>query len=363
MNVLYNEHDPYVFDDDVEKGSLSSGSNSNSAVEYARFSVNGRQSSSAGPVYKFKSALLSREQQSQSSTPELSHSSSPYHSAAASDSRNATEHFEDSFTAGSSNVNHHVALNSKQVPLRFDASDTYFNISCDNFLNDLLNKPICISRRPSIENWKAAMAARAEKKADKRKAKELRKGLAAEKAAALEKALAEKGSVFSAKIKGAAELRETEKRLDSNQYAQGKADEHSAMRRYDDKKSQHVTFSSVPPIQYPPPVTPGTNMGYSSPSTNSQYAISSVSNLSAMQTPAFQPQPQYQSSNSHPATPNSSVPPATCSTSLTSGSTATASSHIISPASLSHQAVQGPITTHHSPVSYTHLTLPTNREV
>ena len=356
MNTISNEHDPYAFDDDIDKGSLSSGSNSNSAVEYARFSLNGRQSSSAGPVYKFKSALLSREQQSQSSTPELSHTSSPYHSVAASDStapqsgsRRASEQFENSFAAGSSNANHHVALNSKQVPLRFDASDTYFNTSCDHFLNDLLNKPICISRRPSIENWKSAMAARAEKKADKRKAKELRKGLAAEKAAALEKALAEKGSVFSAKIKGAAELREAEKRLDSNPYAHSKTDDHSAaMRRYDDKKSQHVTFSSVPPIQYPPPVTPGTNMGYSSPSTNSQYAISSVSNLSAMQTPAFQPQPQYQSSDSHSVTQNSSVPPATCSTSLTSGSTATVSSRMMSPASSSHQALQSPVTTLHS---------------
>ena len=182
--------DPYVFDDDIEKSSVGSGSNSNSGVEYARFSVNGRQGySSAGPVYKFKSALLSREQ-SKSNTPEPVQQSYPYsspgvYSNAHIDKR--ADQINSSSRVGALAQNF-VSFNSKSVPLRFDSSDNNFSVSCEDLLNDLLSKPISVSRRPSIENWRSAMAARAEKKADKRKAKELRKELAAEKAAALEKA-------------------------------------------------------------------------------------------------------------------------------------------------------------------------------
>ena len=349
VDKAHNENDdPYVFDDDVEKSSVGSGSNSNSAVEYARFSVNGRQGhSSAGPVYKFKSALLSREQ-SKSNTPEPVYQTSPHQSAAIGSSAYGDKKAECQNSRTGNVPHNYVALNSKCVPLRFDASDNYFTFSCDDFLNDLLSKPISISRRPSIDNWKSAMAARAEKKADKRKAKELRKELAAEKAAALEKALVEKGSVFSAKVKGAAELRDTEKRLDPNNYSYNNVEDHRIISRGEDKKSQHVTFSSVPPIQYPPPVTSGANIGYSSSTTTPGYAISNVSNLPAMQIPAFQPQPQYYSSNSHTILQTPSVPPATLNTTVTSEPSSVTNSPMISHPSLPN-VVQGLTTIPHPP--------------
>ena len=132
------------------------------------------------------------------------------------------------------------------------------------------------------------MAARAEKKADKRKAKELRKELAAEKAAALEKALVEKGSFVPANVKGAAELRDADKRQDPNNYGlNSNLEDKRTLNRVEDKRSQHVTFSSVPPVQYPPSTTSNaTNIAYSN-SSNPGYAISNVSNVPAMQIPDF----------------------------------------------------------------------------
>ena len=311
-----NLDDPYAFDDDIEKSSVGSGSNSNSGVEFARFSANGRQgSTSSGPVYKFKSALLSREQ-SKCNTPEPAYQVPSPHGMSSHILHNEKKSDLVSNRSGSLSQNF-VALNSISVPLRFDQSDNYFNMSCESFLSDLLSKPISVSRRPSIDNWRSAMAARAEKKADKRKAKELRKELAAEKAAALEKALVEKGSVVPAKVKGAAEQRELEKRFDSNSYSSHNSFEDnlgrvSGSNRNEDKKSQHVTFSPIPPVQYPPPPTPPNgDSGYSSNASsnaNPGYAISNVSTLPpAMQSPAFQPQPQYYSSNSHTLMQNTST--------------------------------------------------------
>ena len=310
-----NSDDPYLFDDDIEKSSVGSNSNSNSGVEFARFSANGRQGcSSSGPVYKFKSALLSREQ-SKSNTPEPPMNQSHHFSGVPAINTGHDNMGESSSRNGSAAAKQFVALNSKCVPLRFDASDNNFSGSCEELLNDLVSKPISVSRRPSIENWKSAMAARAEKKADKRKAKELRKELAAEKAAALEKALVEKGSVVPANVKGAAELRDAEKRQESSSndsfsHNEMKDNRAAQYRVSDDKKSQqHVTFSTVPPVQYPsiPPSSHPSvaNTGYTNPS-HQGYAMSNVP-PPAMQIPAFQPQPQYYSTSSHALSQNPST--------------------------------------------------------
>ena len=78
----------------------------------------------------------------------------------------------------------------------------------------------------------------------------------------------------------------------------------------DDKKSQqHVTFSTVPPVQYPP-LPPTSNPSAANPEyTNSSHQGYAMSNVPppAMQIPAFQPQPQYYSTSSHTLSQNPST--------------------------------------------------------
>ena len=75
-------------------------------------------------------------------------------------------------------------LSSKPVPLMFEVSQTQiFAEVCDRFMEDLSSKPLSVSKRASVESFKAAQEARAARKAEKKAEKEQQKAEAAERRA------------------------------------------------------------------------------------------------------------------------------------------------------------------------------------
>ena len=82
-------------------------------------------SCTGGPVYKFKSALLSRESRTSST-----------------DSR--TSSGAGSTTGGFSKV----------VPIAFDRGNGAFGEACDRFIEDLSTKSVSVSRRPSMDAYR-----------------------------------------------------------------------------------------------------------------------------------------------------------------------------------------------------------------
>ena len=111
------KNDPYNFDDDEEKPAKN--------AEFSRFQKSG---ASSPAVYKFKSALLSRENRTSST---------------------------ESRSSASSVVN-----NLKGIPVNFDKSSQMFIEACDGFIDDLQNKTVSISKRPSLETYRERLEAR-----------------------------------------------------------------------------------------------------------------------------------------------------------------------------------------------------------
>ena len=158
--------DPYSFDEE-EKG--NSGNPLPSSAEFSRFFAASAQSGKSkagggpgsssggsctgGPVYKFKSALLSRESRTSST-----------------DSRSSG--------AGSS-----AGGFSKIVPIAFDRGNGAFGDACDRFIEDLSTKSVSVSRRPSMDAYRERLNALVTKKADRAERK-LKKQEAAAAAAA-----------------------------------------------------------------------------------------------------------------------------------------------------------------------------------
>jgi hypothetical protein len=127
--VLAGESDPYSFEEDEN----------NSTVELTRFGAGGSKEppaapsgGSAGPVYKFKSALLSRESRGGST-----------------DSRAST---------GSA---------TKAQPLVLDKAESVFLESCERLLCDLSTQPVSVSLRPNMDAYRERLAARMEKNANR----------------------------------------------------------------------------------------------------------------------------------------------------------------------------------------------------
>ena len=160
--ILSAADDPYSFDEEekvagsgqtgVEFGRFfsQSGKSNNGSTASGGGGSGGGGSVAAGPVYKFKSALLSRE-----------------HRTSSTESR----------SSGTSST----AFN-KTVPMAFDKGEDTFVEVCDRFLEDLSTKTVAISRRPSMDAYRERMAARAEKKAE-RKMNKLKKKMQLEDAA------------------------------------------------------------------------------------------------------------------------------------------------------------------------------------
>ena len=146
--------DPYRFEEDLKS--------EDKAIELTRFNSAGSSIKSetpplssspgtlpngSGSVYKFKSALLSRNSSSSSSHVEL------------------------------------PKLSSKSVPLTFEVHSSTFAEACDRFMDDMNSKPVSFSRRASLESFVAAQAAKAARKAEKKAEKEQQKAEAAERKA------------------------------------------------------------------------------------------------------------------------------------------------------------------------------------
>ena len=148
--------DPYRFEEDLKS--------EDKALELTRFNSAGSSiksetpplssspgtlpnGSSINPVYKFKSALLSRNSSGGGSQVEL------------------------------------PKLSSKGVPLTFEVHSSIFAEACDRFMDDMNSKPVSFSRRASLESFVAAQAAKAARKAEKKAEKEQQKAEAAERKA------------------------------------------------------------------------------------------------------------------------------------------------------------------------------------
>ena len=131
----FKESDPYSFQDEEPHHPPS--------IEFGRLGkkTTGSSGSSSpsigGPVYKFKSALLSRE--------------------------NRTSSTESRASSVASTTGHEKSKGTGGGRMSFDGSSQSFLDVCDFFIDDLRSKTVSVSRRPSLETYRERLIARKER--------------------------------------------------------------------------------------------------------------------------------------------------------------------------------------------------------